>query len=65
MEFNMKLKFEFSKLSKVQDILKKELMAKYDEKLKLIDDDLDMVAAAGTIASPELLKQKKLIFPHE
>ena len=42
----MEPKVDFSKFSKVQASLKERLMAKYDEKQQLADDELDMVAAA-------------------
>lgn len=42
----MEPKMDFSKFSKVQASLKERLMAKYDEKQQLADDELDMVAAA-------------------
>ena len=42
----MEPKADFSKFSKVQASLKERLMAKYDEKQQLADDELDMVAAA-------------------
>ncbi len=43
----MEPKVDFSKFSKVQASLKERLLAKYDEKQQLADDELDMVAAAG------------------
>ena len=46
----MEPKVDFSKFSKVQASLKERLLAKYDEKQQLADDELDMVAAAGVIA---------------
>lgn len=42
----MEPKVDFSKFSKVQASLKERLLAKYDEKQQLADDELDMVAAA-------------------
>ena len=41
---------DFSKSSQVQASRKDRLMAEYDEKQELADDELDMVAAAGVIA---------------
>lgn len=43
----MEPKVDFSKFSKVQASLKERLLAKYDEKQQLADDELDMVAAAS------------------
>ena len=43
----MEPKVDFGKFSKVQASLKERLMAKYDEKQQLADDELDMVAAAS------------------
>lgn len=47
----MEPKVDFSKFSKVQASLKERLMAKYDEKQQLADDELDMVAAARGFSS--------------
>ena len=47
----MEPKVDFSKFSKVQASLKERLLAKYDEKQQLADDELDMVAAARGFSS--------------
>lgn len=48
----MDTKLDFSKFSKVQDSLKERLLAKYDERQRLQDDELDMVAAAVGVSRP-------------
>ncbi|MBQ5586176.1 MAG: hypothetical protein IIU71_07310 [Selenomonadaceae bacterium] len=54
----MEPKVDFSKFSKVQASLKERLMAKYDEKQQLADDELDMVAAAGLVHSQKNERNK-------
>ena len=56
----MEPKVDFSKFSKVQASLKERLMAKYDEKQQLADDELDM-ALQRIFSHPSLLCKQPVI----
>ena len=50
----MEPRVDFSKFSKVKDSLRAKLMERYSmkKKTRLMDDELDEVAAAGTAGRP-------------